>query len=163
MQSIRTLLTAAFAAAALTGAAGLPLASAADDPAVSPEPPAPGAFGMHHRGGEWRLLRQLGLSDAQKQQIKSIMVAAKPQMQSLHEQMRANALKLRQTQPTDPNYTSITSQAGQLHGSLSSEMMTQRAAVRAQVFKVLTPAQQTQLAALEAQVPAGGHGRGPGQ
>jgi Spy/CpxP family protein refolding chaperone len=36
---------------------------------------------------------------------------------------------------------------------LSAQMMTQQADVRAQVFKVLTPAQQTQLAALEAQMP----------
>ena len=28
-------------------------------------------------------------------------------MQSLHQQMHANSLKLQQTQPTDPNYTSI--------------------------------------------------------
>ena len=31
-------------------------------------------------------------------------------------------------------------------------MITQREAVRAQIFKVLTPAQQTQLAALQAQM-----------
>ena len=37
-------------------------------------------------------------------------------------------------------------------------MMTQRAEMRAQVFKVLTPAQQTQLAALEAQMQAHRHG-----
>ncbi len=37
-------------------------------------------------------------------------------------------------------------------------MMAQRADVRAQVFKVLTPAQQTQLAALEAQTRAHRHG-----
>ena len=57
-----------------------------------------------------------------------------------------------QTQPTDPNYASIASQASQTHGSLTAQMMTQRADVRAQVFKVLNPAQQTQLAALEAQM-----------
>jgi Spy/CpxP family protein refolding chaperone len=37
--------------------------------------------------------------------------------------------------------------------------MTQRAEIRAQVFKVLTPAQQTQLTALEAQMRASKHGR----
>jgi hypothetical protein len=88
------------------------------------------------------------------------MTAAHPQMQSLHEQMHANALKLQQTQPTDPNYSSIASQVSQTHGSLAAQMMTQQAEVRAQVFKVLTPAQQTQLAALEAQMRARPHGVG---
>ena len=64
----------------------------------------------------------------------------------------ANSLKLQQTLPTDPNYSSIASQVSQTHGSLAAQMMTQRAEVRAQVFKVLTPAQQTQLTALEAQM-----------
>jgi Spy/CpxP family protein refolding chaperone len=91
------------------------------------------------------------LSAAQKQQIKDIMAAAHPQMQSLHSQMRANSLKLKQTPPTDPNYANIASLTSQTHGTLSAQMMAQRADLRAQVFKVLTPEQQTQLAALEAQ------------
>jgi protein CpxP len=73
--------------------------------------------------------------------------------------MHANMLKLQQTAPTDPNYTSITSQVSQTHGSLQSQMLTQHAEIRAQVFKVLTPAQQTQLTTLEAQRQA--HQRGP--
>ena len=108
-----------------------------------------------------RLLHKLGLNAAQKQQIKAIMTAARPQMQSLHEQMQANSAKLRQTPPTDPNYASVASQVSQTHGSLSAQMMTQRADIRAQVFKVLTPAQQGQLATLEAQMQDHKHG-GPG-
>jgi protein CpxP len=159
MKSIRNLLTATLltAGAALTAAGGMSSASAADDAATATTPP-PGSFGMHKHGGPWHLLSKLGLNDAQKQQIKGIMTAAHPQMQSLHEQMRANALKLQQTQPTDPNYAVITSQTSQTHGSLTAQMMTQRADVRAQVFKVLTPAQQTQLAALEAQMQSRKHG-----
>lgn len=158
------------AAAVLTAASGFGLASAADDATAAPPPP-PGAQGpneWHGHGGPWHLLGKLGLSAAQKQQVKDIMTAARPQMQSLHEQMRANSLKLRQTQPTDPNYSSIAAQASQSQGSLVAQMMTQQAELRAQVFKVLTPAQQTQLSALEAQMPAhrGGHwgrrGTGPG-
>ncbi len=145
MKSIRHLLTATLltAGAVLTAAAGMSVASAADEAATPPPgAPAPGAPGWHHHRGPWHLLGKLGLSAAQKQQIKEIMTAARPQMQSLHEQMQANSLKLRQTQPTDPNYTSIASQVSQTHGSLMAQMMTQRAEVRAQVYKVLTPAQQ---------------------
>ena len=156
MKSIRKLLWASLlAGAAVLGAAGVSVAGAADD-AMTTAPP--GAHGWHHHGGPWHLLGKLDLSAAQKQQVKDIMTAAHPQMQSLHEQMRANSLKLRQTQPTDPNYASIASQVSQTHGSLAAQMMTQQADVRAQVFKVLTPAQQTQLAALEAQMQSHKHG-----
>jgi len=155
MKSIRNLLTATLltAGAVLTAATSMSIASAADEATTTP-PPAPGPHGWHHGRGPWHLLGKLGLSATQKQQVKDIMAAARPQMQSLHSQMRANSLKLRQTQPTDPHYTDIASQVSQTHGSLSAQMMTQHAEVRAQVFKVLTPAQQTQLAALEAQMPA---------
>jgi Spy/CpxP family protein refolding chaperone len=110
MKSIRNLLTTALltAAAAWTATAGISVASAADDAVMTQPPAPPGPHGWHH-GGRWHLLGKLGLSAAQKQQIKDIMTAAHPQMQSLREQ------------------------------------------VRAQVFKVLTPEQQTQLTTLEAQ------------
>ena len=153
MKSIRNLLwrTLLTAAAALTAAAGMSAASAADDATT---PPTAAAEGWHHHGGPWHLLGKLDLSASQKQQIKDIMAAAHPQMQSLHEQMRANMQKLQQTPPTDPNYSSIASQASQTHGSLAAQALTQRTEVRAQVFKVLTPAQQSQLATLEAQMPS---------
>jgi protein CpxP len=152
MKSIRNLLTTAFLTAGtmLTATAGISIASAADD-AVAAQPPAPpGPHGWHH-GGPWHLLGKLGLSAAQKQQIKDIMAAAHPQMQSLHQQMRANSLKMQQARPTDPNYANIASLTSQTHGTLSAQIMAQRADLRAQVFKVLTPEQQSQLATLEAQ------------
>jgi Spy/CpxP family protein refolding chaperone len=140
------------------------LASAADEAPTTQPPAPPGPHEWHHHEGPWHLLGKLGLNDAQKQQIKEIMTAARPQMQTLHEQMRANSVKLRQTLPTDPSYASVVSQVSQTEGSLAAQMMTQRADVRAQVFKVLTPAQQGQLATLEAQMPPHKHGGrgGPG-
>ena len=165
MKSIRKLLTATLmtAGAVLTAAAGMSVARAADD-AATPQPPPPGGHEGHHHGGPWRLLGKLGLNAAQKQQVKEIMTAARPQMQNLHQQMQANSVKLRQTLPTDPNYASVVSQASQTEGSLAAQMMTQRADVRAQVFKILTPAQQGQLATLEAQMQSHKHGPrgGPG-
>ncbi|MEP6884334.1 MAG: Spy/CpxP family protein refolding chaperone [Gammaproteobacteria bacterium] len=160
MKSIRNVLAATLltAGAALLAASSMSMATAADVSASPPPPDAPGPHGWHHHRGAGHLLGKLGLSDAQKVQIKDIMTASRPQMQSLHEQMRANSLKLQQTSPTDPNYSSIVSQVSQMHGSLVAQGMTQRAEVRAQVFKVLTPAQQTQLTALEAQMRSTKHG-----
>jgi Spy/CpxP family protein refolding chaperone len=139
----------------MTAAAGLSIASAqTTTTTTTPIEPTGGHPGWHHHRGPWHLLGKLGLSDAQKTQIKSILTAAKPEMQSLHQQMRANMEKLQQTQPTDANYSTIASQVSQTHGSLSAQMLTQRATIRAQIYKVLTPAQQTQLVTLEAQMAA---------
>jgi Spy/CpxP family protein refolding chaperone len=166
MKSIRKLLTATLTAGALlTAATGMSFASAADEATATQPPPPPGNPGRHHHGEPWHLLGKLDLNAAQKQQIKEIMTAARPQMQSLREQMQANSLKLWQTQPSDPNYAGIASQVSQTHGSLAAQMMMQRADVRAQVFKILTPAQQGQLATLEAQMQTHKHGArgGPGE
>ena len=158
MKSVRNIITATLLTTGAMFAAG----------ATTGTHPPPGAEGGHHHRGEGRLLSQLGLSEQQRVQIKAIMSAAHPEMQSLHEQMHANLLTLRNTKPSDPNYASIVSQASQTHGSLSAQAMAQHAQVRAQIFRVLTPAQQTQLAALEAAHAQkhgnwGGHGPDSGE
>ena len=151
MMSIRNVLTATLltAGAVLTAAAAVSIADA-DDAATTTQPP-PDPRGWHHHWGLFHLLGRLNLSDAQKQQVKDILTAARPQLQSLHDQLRSNQLHLKQALPSDPNYASITSQASQTQGSLSAQLTTQQAEVRAQVYKVLTPEQQTQLAAMEAE------------
>ena len=165
MKSIRNLLTATLvtAGAVLTAAAGTSIASAADATTTAQPPPTQGPHEWHHHGGPGRLFSKLGLNAAQKQQIKEIMTAARPQRQSLHEQMHANFAKLRQTPPSDPNYAGIVSQVSQTQGSLAAQMVTERANVRAQVFKVLTPAQQGQLATLETEMQAHKHHDGGGK
>jgi protein CpxP len=156
MKSNRNLLvgTLLAAGALATTAAGISIATAADE-ATTAAPAAPGPHGWHHHhDGAGRLLSKLNLSPEQQASIKTIMANAGPQMKSIHQEMRANSLKLSQTQPTDANYPSVVAQVTQANGSLHSQMITQREAVRAQIFKVLTPAQQTQLAALKAQMQA---------
>jgi len=155
MKSNRNLLagTLLAAAALVTTAAGISIATAADE-ATSAAPAAPGPHGWHHHHGDMHLLSKLNLSAEQQASIKTIMANAGPQMKSIHQEMRANSLKLSQTQPTDANYANVVSQVTQANGSLHSQMITQHEAVRAQIFKVLTPAQQTQLAELKAQMQA---------
>jgi Spy/CpxP family protein refolding chaperone len=161
MKSNRNLLagTLLAAGALVTTAAGITIATAADEPAAATPATTPGAgprghHGWHHHDGAFHMLSKLNLSAQQQASIKTIMANAGPQMKSIHQEMRANSLKLSQTQPTDANYASVVSQVTQANGSLHSQMITQREAVRAQIFKVLTPAQQTQLAALKAQMQA---------
>jgi protein CpxP len=157
MKSNRNLLQAGLLAAGalLTAAAGISIATAADEatPATPATPAAAGAHRWHHHG-HGQLLSKLNLSAEQKAAVKTIMTNAGPQMKSIHQEMRSNSLKLRQTQPSDGNYASVVAQVTQANGSLHSQMISQREAVRAQIFKVLTPEQQTQLAALQAQMQA---------
>ena len=153
MKSIRNLLTATLltAGAVLAAASSMSIASAADEAATA-APPAMGPHGWHH--GAEHLYAKLNLTAEQKAEIKTIMTGAGPQMKSIHQEMRANSLKLRQTQPNDANYANVVAQVTQANGSLHSQMITQREALRAQIFKILTPAQQTQLATLKAQMQA---------
>jgi protein CpxP len=142
------------AAGALWAAAtSLSIAAAAEE-ATTAAAPAPGGHAWHHHHGFEHLLGKLNLSAQQQASVKTIMANAGPQMKSIHQEMRANSLKLRQTQPNDPNYANVVAQVTQANGSLHSQMITQKEAVRTQVFKVLTPAQQTQLAALQSQMQA---------
>jgi periplasmic protein CpxP/Spy len=140
-------------AALITAGAG---ASLADD-APSSATAAQGRQGWHHHGAG-HLLSKLNLSADQQAQIKTIMTSAGPQMKSIHQQMHANSLRLSQTQPTDSNYSNVVAEVSQANATLHAQMTTHRAEVRASVFKVLTPAQQTQLAALEAQLQSRPHG-----
>jgi protein CpxP len=155
MKSNRKLLTVTLLAAGAlaTTAAGISLGAAADE-ATSAAPAAPGPHGWHHHHGAGHLLSKLNLSPEQQASVKSIMANAGPQLKSIRQEMHANSLKLSQTQPNDANYANVVAQVTQANGSLHSQMITQREAVRAQIFKVLTPAQQTQLAALKAQMQA---------
>ena len=157
MNSYRNLLQAGLLAAGalLTAAAGISIATAADE-ATPATPATPAAAGPHrwHHHGHGQLFSKLNLSAEQQAAVKTIMTNAGPQMKSIHQEMRSNSLKLRQTQPSDANYANVVAQVTQANGSLHSQMISQREAVRAQVFKVLTPEQQTQLAALQAQMQA---------
>lgn len=157
MKSNRNLLAGILLAggALATTAAGISIATAADETTTAaPAAPGPHGWHHHHHGGIFHMLSKLNLSAEQKASIKTIMANAGPQLKSIHEEMRANSLKLSQTQPTDANYSAVVAQVTQANGSLHSQMIMQREAVRAQIFKVLTPEQQTQLAALKAQMQA---------
>jgi len=148
--------------ALLTAAAGISIATAQTS---TPTPAGP--HGGPHGWGPGHMYGKLGLTAEQQASIKSIFAAAKPQMRSLHEQMEANHLKLSQTSPDDPNYASTVAEVAASNATLASQRTTQSENLRSQINAILTPAQKTQLAALQAQWaanphrgPWGGHGHG---
>jgi len=158
MNSIRKVVAGTLLAsgALLSAAAGLSWASAADTAPAAAPPAGPHGWGGHGFG-PGRMYSKLGLSPEQQASIKAIMTAAKPTMKSMHQQMRANHLKLEQTQPTDPNYASVVAEVAQADATLASQRTTQMSEIRSQIYAVLTPAQQTQLQTLQAQWAAHPH------
>lgn len=157
MKPIRNVLAGTLLAggALFTAAAGISIASAQATAPAATTPPAGGPHwggrGGHHHFGPGRLLHKLGLTDQQKASIKAIMTAAKPQMQSMGQQMQANHLKLSQTKPDDPNYANVVAEVAQANATLASQRTTQGSELWAKMYAVLTPAQKTQLATLQAQ------------
>ena len=154
MKSIRKAAAPALLAGAalLAAAASLSIASAdTTTTATAATAPAP------HAWGPGRLYSKLGLSTEQQSSIQSIMTAAKPALQSLHSQMKANHLKLEQTLPTDANYGNVVAEVAQSNATLASQRTTQMAEIRSQIYAVLTPAQRTQLATLQAEWAANPH------
>jgi len=161
MKAIRNLLAGSIVAGgALLAAASFGVASAADDATASATTTAPYAMPGHpghHGWGPGRIYSKLNLTPEQKASIKAIYTAAKPQMQSLHATMQANHLKMTQTTPDDPNYANVVAEVAQSNATLASQRTTQSSEIKAQIYALLTPAQKTQLATLEAEWAANPH------
>ena len=102
----------------------------------------------HHHGGVAAMFRELGLTDAQRAKVKSIVEAARPAMQDLRDQLQANARTLRQTSPDDKNYSQVVAKISQENGALVSKLTTQRSGLYAQCYAQLAPIQKTRLAEL---------------
>jgi Spy/CpxP family protein refolding chaperone len=103
----------------------------------------------HHRGGA-AMFRELGLTDAQRASMKSILEAGKPAMKDLREKLRANFKLLRQTTPDDKNYAQLVAKVSQENGALTAKLISARSKVFSQCYTVLEPVQKTHLAELQA-------------
>jgi len=142
-------------AAAFLACAGI--AAAGDQPANgwSGHGHGPGGdhlFGFYGPDSINQMADQLGLSSEQRQSIKGILDAARPQMQTMHESMRTDAEKLRAIQPDDPNYATVVAQVSQAAGDLASRMVTEGSQLRSQVYGLLTKEQKARLPQIQAQM-----------
>ena len=114
----------------------------ADTVATGAPPAARHWHGGHRHGGLRHMLMQLNLSTDQQAQVRSILAQTKPQFQALMVSSRANREALATTAPTDhPAYDTLlaTSKAN------AASRLQLRSDVWAQVYAVLTPAQQAQI------------------
>ena len=109
--------------------------------------------GWGHHGGHHGMMafNKLDLSDAQKASIKRIMqtnfAQTKTQFQALRQQRQAFEALI----PTSPGYQAAATSLAQAEASAAQARVLRQANIRAQVYAVLTPAQQTQLATQKAQ------------
>lgn len=116
-----------------------------------PGPHAPGSWGHHGARHGMMELGKLNLSDAQKASIKQIMKSSFEQNKSQFQAVRQQRQAFEAMKPTDPGYQAATTALAQAEGAAATARVQQMANVRAQIYNVLTPAQQSQLASMKAQ------------
>jgi Spy/CpxP family protein refolding chaperone len=112
--------------------------------AQGPGPDGPGwDMHGHGHGPMGHMLRDLDLTDAQMQQVKSIMQANKATMHTLMQQMEQNRLAMLQATSNGAyNQAAIQTQANQ-QAALMTQMTVQHEALQHQIYtQVLTPDQQ---------------------
>jgi Spy/CpxP family protein refolding chaperone len=141
---MRKTLISLFAAAAI-GGSSLALATAGGGMGH-------GWHGGHHHGmTAMHELARLNLSDAQRASIKQFAKQSfgqlKPEMEALRTQRKA----FESMDPTSSGYQTATNNLARAEADLASARVIQRAALRAQIYNLLTPAQRTQLATDRAQ------------
>jgi len=108
--------------------------------------------GVHGHGhGAFEAYSKLNLTDAQKASIKQIMQTAFSQGKAQRQALRQQREAFEQMAPNASGYQSAAAALAQAEGAATTARVQQRAAIRAQVYAVLTPAQQSQLATLKAE------------
>jgi Spy/CpxP family protein refolding chaperone len=102
-------------------------------------------WGMHEHGPMGHMFRDLNLTDAQQQQVKTIMEANKANMHALMLQMHQNRLAMLQATSNGAyNQAALQTLANQ-QAQLQAQMTMQHQALEHQVYtQVLTPEQQAQ-------------------
>ena len=103
-------------------------------------------FGMFDPGMMvGRMARHLDLDDAQRESVKNIMEAAKPELKALREQFGANRKALEELDAGDPEVQNIATSNGQL----ATEATLLFARIRGEIHAVLTEEQLAKAAELK--------------
>jgi Spy/CpxP family protein refolding chaperone len=97
-----------------------------------------------HDDAEYRLLAALGLSDAQREQIKAIHERAHSQSEALESNELANHEKIMGVSPKDPSFASLI----KVQKENAAARIQLRADLWTQTYSVLTPAQQSMIPVL---------------
>ncbi|WP_243042319.1 Spy/CpxP family protein refolding chaperone [Dyella sedimenti] len=109
--------------------------------------------GWHGHGGHgapFGAFDKLNLTDAQKASIKQIVQGAFAQGKSQREALRQQREAFAQLTPNAAGYQAAANSLAQAEAAATQARVLQRANIRAQIYAVLTPAQQAQLAQFKA-------------
>ena len=128
-------------------AAGMAFAQA---PATTPQP-APAKAGMRARGVvRHRMLAALNLTDAQKQQAKSLFQQTRQNLQPIVQQARQNRDAL--AAAVKANDTAQIQQLSAQQGNLNGQILAMRSASMAKFYATLTPDQRAKADQLRQQM-----------
>jgi Spy/CpxP family protein refolding chaperone len=105
----------------------------------------------HGHGGAFAMYSKLNLTDAQKANIKQIVQNAFAQTKTQRQTLRQQREAFEQMAPNASGYQAAAAALAQAEGAATQARVQQRAAIRAQIYALLTPAQQSQLASLKAE------------
>jgi len=110
-----------------------------------------GGHGGGHGHGQFMALSKLNLTTAQQTSIKQIVQTSfaqnKTQRQALHQQREA----FEAMTPDQVGYQAAAASLAQAEGAATTQRVQQRAAIRAQIYAVLTTQQKAQYATLKTQ------------
>jgi protein CpxP len=152
----KTALLLALACAILTAPAILAQTPAADAPPENGA--AHGQRMIQHRLAYMTTV--LSLTTAQQAQVKSVLTAAAANGSTTHGSMKTAHDNLKTA--IHANDPAGMEQAASTIGNLMAQEELARAKTEAAIYQLLTPEQQTKMAALESEEHHGGPGRGPG-
>jgi Spy/CpxP family protein refolding chaperone len=98
-----------------------------------------------------RSFDQLGLTEAQRAQLRSLSESHRWATEPLREQVRSAQQTLANTKPDDPNYATVTAEARRNLDAARTQLRDQREQFRSQSRTVLTPEQRNTLEARHAE------------
>ena len=108
--------------------------------------PAPQKHEWRHHGAMfWHELKQLDLTDAQKQQVKQIMQSNRQNLRSIEKDMLTARKDIATTMFANPNdEAALRSKAAAISNAITAQIMN-HAQLLSQISKILTPDQQQKL------------------
>ena len=140
----------------MSGAATLGLVAALTVPALAQGPEGRqhgkrGGFGRMGPGASGLPLRQLDLTDAQREQVRGIVSARQAELKAIHEKLRVarSAQQAAVTRvPVDENEVRARVQES---AAIEADLAVVRARVHEQIYQLLTPEQQQKARTLQAE------------
>ena len=145
-----TLLGMALAAALAIGTTVAMAAPGAGGPNASNH----GWHGHHDDHGQMMMFHKLNLTDAQKASVKQIVSTNRQQNKTQWKALRQQRAAFESMTPNQVGYQAAATSLAQAEGQATQTRVQQMATVRAQIYAVLTPAQQAQAATFKAQAQA---------